>query len=141
MDSPIVARDRFILWVTTAIGALASGVTWSIYGPMVGGPVVLVAAVLLWRALRAGFVLDGQGLTMRSFMPGSDRKLSWHELKGVSVDEVVVGTNDGRATKLRVRFIVDGGGIPQLIGCPAGVAQAVIARFEARGLPASDDRG
>ena len=102
---------------------------------------MLLSTVLIWRSLNTGFVLDADGLTMRSFMPGADRLIPWDKLMSVNVDVVVVGVGDGRTSKLRVSFVVDGGGdFPQLVGCPKSIAKDVLARFEARSLPATDKR-
>lgn len=138
--TPIASRDRFIVFVVMASGLLATALaTWS-YGPAVGGGAAFVSALLIWRALDTGFVLDDGGLTVRSFVPGAGRRVPWSELLSVDVDEIVLRTSEGSSTQVRIRFFVERGEHVQLAPCPRSIAERVLECFETRGLPASDSR-
>lgn len=140
MDSPIVVRERLPILASLSMGLLASGLCFAMYGPVVGAPVALVSALVLWRAVRMGAVVDGRGVTVRRFLPGGDQRMAWSVLRGVALDEVRSGTDEGRSTELRLRFLVEGSPPPQVLGCGAKVAEDILERFAARGLQVTDSR-
>lgn len=136
-DPPLRCHDRLVLWSVAAIGLLATVLAWTA-GWAAGVPTTLVWAVLLFRAQHAGFRFDAHGLTVGSFFPGRDRQLPWTQIKGLNIDHVQVGSDEGRATRPRMRVFVEDGDTPQVIGFSDTFADGVTARFVARGLPTSD---
>lgn len=140
MDERIVARLALPTVIAVQLGALATVLLWLFVGWYAGVPALVVSLLATWRALQTGFVLDGQGLQIRSFLSGGE-PIPWARLRSVDVDEVVIGTNEDRRTKLRVRFMVEGETQPrQLIGCREARLEETLDSFRAKGLPATDNR-
>jgi hypothetical protein len=135
----IHVRESFPLVVTVQLGLLVTLLSWVFLGAIAGSFFALASALLVWRALQSGLAVDERGVEERPFLPTRTRVVPWTQLRSVDVDEVVTGTNEGRSTKVRVRFMTETEQL-QLVGCRPKVADRVIEVFRNRGLPATDTR-
>lgn len=138
-EPPVVGRLTTPTVIAVQLGALVTILLWVFYGWPLGVPALFISLACLRRAWQTGFVLDHDGLLIRTFLPGGPGVVPWPKLISVDVDTVVVGT-ETRSRKPRLRFFVDGVGPTQIIGCNEAAIQAVLERFRTRGLQALDSR-
>jgi len=141
MSEHVVVRLVTPTVIAVQLGALATVLSWLFAGPIVGGAVLAVSLLACWRAIQTGFVLDDSGLGLRPFFAvARPPVVPWEKLQSVDVDHVVVGSNEDRRRRLRVRFMAVGPTPHQLIGIRPAAAERTLAAFRARGIPATDTR-
>lgn len=141
MQDRVVARSVTPIIIAVQLCALVTALVWAFHGYVVGVPALVLSLFLSWRAVQAGFVLDNEGLHVRPFLPfAGARTIPWTRLQSVDVDQVVVGVED-RSRQPRLRIMIEGDTRPvTLINCRKPAIEAVLRAFQARGLPALDDR-
>jgi hypothetical protein len=141
MNDRIVVRPALPIWVTVQAGLYGTSLLWVKFGYTAGVPTLLVSLILISRALQGGFVLDREGLHMRPLLPFSKPPvIPWARLRAVEVGESRGNTEASNEAWIRVT--VDGEPEPpQLLDCRnKSKLKAVLERFRAQGLPATDSR-